>query len=63
MNDDGVAFVGFSTSGDTNLLLERIKKNKNVIIEKYLDERYGYNCDAFIFGRSNIKKKIYLLFR
>jgi release factor glutamine methyltransferase len=51
MEKDGIAYVGFSTSGDTPLLLAQFKKNKLRIIEKYSDERYGYNCDAYILKK------------
>lgn len=51
MNDDGTAFVGFSTSGDTALLLAQFKKSKLEVVEKYSDERYGYNCDAYILKK------------
>lgn len=51
MKDDGKAQVGFSTSGDTKLLLEQFKKSHLEIIEKYSDERYGYNCDAYILKK------------
>jgi methylase of polypeptide subunit release factors len=53
MKDDGIADVGFSTSGDTKLLLAQFEKSNLEIIEKYSDERFGYNCDAYI-----LKKKI-----
>jgi release factor glutamine methyltransferase len=53
MKDDGIADVGFSISGDTKLLLQQFEKNGLEIIEKYSDERFGYNCDAYI-----LRKKI-----
>ncbi|MFA5872192.1 MAG: methyltransferase [Parcubacteria group bacterium] len=52
MEDGGIAQVGFSTSGDTPLLLKQFKKNHLRIIEKYSDERYGYNCDAYILKKT-----------
>lgn len=51
MNEGGLADIGFSTSGDTKLLLEQFKKNGLEIVEKYSDERYGYNCDAYILRK------------
>ena len=54
MNDDGIADVGFSTSGDTPLLLEQFKKNGLEIIEKYSDERFGYNCEAYILRKGSV---------
>ena len=53
MKDDGIADVGFSTSGDTKLLLAQFEKSNLEIIQKYSDERFGYNCDAYI-----LKKKV-----
>ena len=51
MKDDGLADVGFSTSGDTKLLLEQFEKSGLQIVEKYSDERFGYNCDAYILKK------------
>ncbi|MFA5993869.1 MAG: methyltransferase [Parcubacteria group bacterium] len=51
MKADGVVEVGFSTSGDTKLLLEQFEKSNLAVAEKYSDERYGYNCDAYILKK------------
>jgi methylase of polypeptide subunit release factors len=53
MNDDGIADVGFSTSGDTKLLLAQFEKSNLEIIQKYSDERFGYNCDAYILKKKS----------
>jgi len=51
IKDNGIAHVGFSTSGDTKLLLQQFEKSKLEIIQKYSDERFGYNCDAYILRK------------
>ena len=58
MKDDGVADIGFSTSGDLELLLSLFKKSKLEIIRKYSDERYGYNCQVYILKKEKRNKKI-----
>lgn len=53
MKDDGIADIGFSTSGDTKLLLAQFKKSNLEIIQKYSDDRYGYNCDIYILRKKS----------
>ena len=51
MKDGGIADIGFSVSGDTKLLLAQFEKSDLEIIQKYSDERYGYNCDIYILRK------------
>jgi release factor glutamine methyltransferase len=52
MENNGIADIGFSTSGDTKLLLKQFEKSGLEIVEKYSDERFGYNCDMYILKKA-----------
>lgn len=53
--------VGFSTSGDVDLLREKIAKHNYVIEKIYSESDRGYNCQLYVLSTDTSQKTISLL--